>query len=384
MAHIQRRGTRPNYRYRVRYVDDTRRERSRTFTLKGDADDFLTSVSHQLLAGTYIDPAAGRITLKAYAETWRVNQAHLRPKSKASLEQGFRVHVYPHIGDRSLSSIRPSDVAAWQRQLLRPVGPLAPATVKRIRGQLSAMFKAAILDRVVNVNPCAGVRAPKVDRVEVVPLTVDQVRTLEANLLLRCQKVSDRARYQAVVPFVAGSGLRYSEAFGLTVDRVDFLRKTVRVDRQLVRRAKGGAPVFGPPKTPKSTRTVPVAEVTILRLAEHLAKYPPGPHGLVFATTTGAAVERDVFGAPWRVAARSVGLADDKGLHQLRHFYASLLIAAGRSVIEVQARLGHESAEETLKTYSHLWPSHEDGTRAAIEAVLGGPSQAVSAAARPS
>ena len=57
--------------------------------------------------------------------------------------------------------------------------------------------------------------------------------------------------------------------------------------------------------------------------------------------------------------------------HDLRHFYASLLIRHGESVKVVQARLGHSSAAETLDTYSHLWPDSEDQTRNAIAAVLG-------------
>lgn len=63
-----------------------------------------------------------------------------------------------------------------------------------------------------------------------------------------------------------------------------------------------------------------------------------------------------------------------KGLrfHELRHFYACLLIRFGESVKVVQERLGHASATETLDTYSHLWPDSEDRTRAAVDDVLGG------------
>jgi integrase len=57
--------------------------------------------------------------------------------------------------------------------------------------------------------------------------------------------------------------------------------------------------------------------------------------------------------------------------HDLRHFYASLLIRHGESVKVIQARLGHASASETLDTYSHLWPDSEDRTREAVDAVLG-------------
>ena len=52
-------------------------------------------------------------------------------------------------------------------------------------------------------------------------------------------------------------------------------------------------------------------------------------------------------------------------LHDLRHFYASGLIAAGCDVVTVQRGLGHAPATTTLRTYAHLWPTAEDRTRAA-------------------
>ena len=60
-----------------------------------------------------------------------------------------------------------------------------------------------------------------------------------------------------------------------------------------------------------------------------------------------------------------------RGLHALRHYYASLLIRHGESVKVVQERLGHASATETLDTYSHLWPDSDDRTRQAVDLVLG-------------
>jgi integrase len=57
-------------------------------------------------------------------------------------------------------------------------------------------------------------------------------------------------------------------------------------------------------------------------------------------------------------------------LHDLRHFYASGLIASGYDVVTVQRALGHTSATTTLSTYSQLWPSAEDRTRAAAQALF--------------
>jgi Phage integrase family len=58
------------------------------------------------------------------------------------------------------------------------------------------------------------------------------------------------------------------------------------------------------------------------------------------------------------------------GMHDLRHYYASLLIRHGESVKTVQRRLGHATAAETPDTYSHLWPDSDDRTREAVDAIL--------------
>ncbi|MGI8888891.1 MAG: tyrosine-type recombinase/integrase, partial [Nocardioidaceae bacterium] len=66
-------------------------------------------------------------------------------------------------------------------------------------------------------------------------------------------------------------------------------------------------------------------------------------------------------------------------LHDLRHFYASGLIAAGCDVVTVQRSLGHPKATTTLNTYAHLWPTAEDRTRKAAELIMSaslGPEEA--------
>ena len=73
-----------------------------------------------------------------------------------------------------------------------------------------------------------------------------------------------------------------------------------------------------------------------------------------------------------RVARAQVpGLPAGSRFHDLRHYFASLLIASGMDVKVVQARMRHASAKTTLDTYGHLWPDSDDSTRAAIDAVLG-------------
>ncbi|MEO6121226.1 MAG: tyrosine-type recombinase/integrase, partial [Acidimicrobiales bacterium] len=84
----------------------------------------------------------------------------------------------------------------------------------------------------------------------------------------------------------------------------------------------------------------------------------------------------------WRPAVARAGHLGAH-FHDLRHFYASLLIHHGESVKVVQARLGHANASETLDTYSHIWPDSEDQTRLAVDSVLGARADTVRTATAP-
>jgi integrase len=72
------------------------------------------------------------------------------------------------------------------------------------------------------------------------------------------------------------------------------------------------------------------------------------------------------------VATRSQieGLPEGFSFHDLRHYFASLLIASGADIKTVQARLRHATATTTLDTYSHLWPDADESTRTAVAAVI--------------
>jgi integrase len=74
-------------------------------------------------------------------------------------------------------------------------------------------------------------------------------------------------------------------------------------------------------------------------------------------------LDQNSVGYLWRKAKAAAGV--EYRLHDLRHFYASVLIAAGCDVVTVQRAMGHKSATVTLNTYSDRWPKAEDRTRKA-------------------
>jgi len=353
---------RPDGQWRARYRDSAGKEYAKHFARKVDGQRWLDEVTASVVTGQYVDPRAGKVTFREYAELWRAAQVH-RPTTQAHTETMLRRHAYPVLGDRPLASILPSDVQAWVKRMVAGVdgrAALSPSTVGVVHGIVSGIFRAAVRDRRVVANPCTGTKLPKVHRTRVQPPTTEEVRRLEAAMA---------PRWRALVTLSAGTGMRHGECLGLTVDRVDFLRRQLVVDRQLVT-VPGGEPFLAPPKTSASVRTIPLPQVVVEALAEHLRLHPSG--GYVFVDDQGGPMRRTAFSARvWRPAIRAAGLSTSFTFHHLRHYYASLLIRHGESIKTVQARLGHASAAETLDTYSHLWPDSEDRTRSAIDAVLG-------------
>jgi hypothetical protein len=111
-------------RYRVRYTDPDGHERSKSFPDrdKRAAEAFLVTVEADKLRGSYIDPQAGRISLRRYASDWLAGQT-FDESTREATESRLRVHVYPYLGDRGLSGIRPSHVPG--------LGPSAPTTWPR-------------------------------------------------------------------------------------------------------------------------------------------------------------------------------------------------------------------------------------------------------------
>ncbi|HEU0237841.1 MAG TPA: site-specific integrase [Micromonosporaceae bacterium] len=333
--------------YLVRWRDDAGRQHKRSFVRKVDADRYATEIGHTMLAGTYVDPKLGRETFKAYAERWRAVQPW-RPNTSTRVASELGRHVYPVVGARPVAAVRPSEISALVASLSIS---LSPATVRVTMSTVRAIFRAAVRDRVVAANPCDGVKLPAVERRQVVPLTADQVRAIATHL---------PGRYAAIPVVGAGTGLRQGELFGLQVPDVDFLRRTMRVARQV--QPHGVVPL----KTAGSARTIPLGTVVVAALAEHLSRYPAGGDGWVFTDEDGRPLNRRSLERAWVAAVAAAGLPK-LGMHQLRHTFASMLIGAGQSVKVVAERLGHSTVTETLNTYTHLWPADEDRTRDAVD-----------------
>ncbi|MFG2052687.1 tyrosine-type recombinase/integrase [Micromonospora sp. NPDC048930] len=339
----------------VRWRDQAGKQRKRGFARKLDADRFRAEVEHKLNSGTYVDPAAGRVTFEAYAERWRAMQPH-RPNTAARTRSQLTKHVYPVLGPRPLAQIVASELQAFVTGL-----PVAPSSVRPIWATVRAILSAAVRDRAIPYDPADRVKLPELPRQQITPLTVEQVERLAGRIL---------PRYRALVVVGAGTGLRQGELFGLQVADVDFLRRTLTVDRQ-VQPGPSGTVVPGPLKNRHSYRTLPVGRVVVDALAAHLEAHGSrSREAYVFRDDDGQPLHRNRFNRDVWAPARTAAGLPEVTCHDLRHFFASVLIGAGHNPKAVAERLGHADPAMTLRVYAHLWPDDDDRTRQAIDDVF--------------
>jgi integrase len=360
--------------YRVQWREHPNADKQyRFFKLKSEADAHLAKVLQGLNSGTYINEAAGRITFRDYAEAWRKDRVHA-PGTAVSVEQQLRLHVYPVIGHRPMNAIRTSEIEALVKRMeVTPVAtnadkPLAASTIALTYGRVVAVFRAAVRDRIIALSPCVDITLP--DR-----KPANTLQVLEPGQVLDLVDAVPQ-RYRAVIITAAGTGLRPGELFGLTVDRVEFLRQRIRVDQQLVR-VPGGVKLTHKLKTPTSYRDVPLADSVAQAIAAHLDAYGPHPEmNLVFTSEWGGPIQQFPFSQMFENARLRAGIGEWRWgdeveaptPHDLRHFYASMLIRSGEASPKVvAARMGHSSIKVTYDTYGHLFSDEEDRTRQAVE-----------------
>jgi integrase len=259
------------------------------------------------------------------------------------------------------------------------------------RGLLSGVVDRCIELGYLTRNPAKGVRLPEGRRVavdaeddeddgEMVCLTHDEWDVLYDSFT---------PHYQPFIRFLAGTGCRWGEAVVLRRRDVDLGARTVKIRRAL-KWSSDGNRVIGPPKTKKGKRTIalPAEVVEDLRpLLEGKAA-----SDLVFTAPRGGMIAHRTFwsknwrpaiwraqhcaehtdpacrcgtGEPQRCKVHDVApppcgcpgtLLQTPRIHDVRHTHASWLLANGTPIHVVQARLGHESIQTTVDTYSHLLP----------------------------
>jgi integrase len=334
-------------RWQARWRDPAGRQHKKAFAKKSDAERYLAKLHVDMRVGAYVGPELARTTVGQWCDTWMAGYAR-----RGSTVRQAGVHlaqIRAEFGALPLAAVRPSRVRSWLARL--QADGYSPSYVDALHRRLSQLMSAAVDDGMIARSPCSRRTAPGAPRQRPYVATTEQVWALHGAM--------PDLRLQTAVLLGAFAGLRASEACGLRVSDVDFLRAVIHP----VVQARGE-----PLKTEMSRTPVPIAR----GLAEALSAY--------VARTGGDTILAGAAGEPLTVSTLDKAMRQTRGgvdglpagfrYQDLRHYFASLLISSGADVKVVQARLRHTSATTTLNTYGHLWPDSDESTRAAVQAVF--------------
>jgi integrase len=182
----------------------------------------------------------------------------------------------------------------------------------------------------------------------------------EAKALLDALSPEDRPVWATAL----FAGLRRGEIKGLRWSEVEFEHGLIRVEQAWDDKE-------GPiePKSRAGRRRVPLAKPLRSQLAAHRLISQGGEAELVFGRGSDTAIDTTALVARARTAWRRCGLRPI-GLHECRHTYAALMIAAGVNAKALSAYMGHSSITVTLDRYGHLMPGHEEAAAAMLAAYL--------------
>jgi integrase len=358
MAYVRRRKTDTVPRFDVCWRENGR-ERSRTFTFRKDAERFRVEVERRLqLGGLYEAPP---ITLEAARESWK--QRWQIGKAASTVKR--KDEAWPHVQKLEtvpLAALTP----AMLEDTIAAAARVAPRQAQLALGTVKQVLRDA-MRRGQRVDPALlEVKAPGYEEREPVFLSAAEVEHL----------ASWCAEPQLIV-FAALSGLRLGEVLALRDSDVNLEDGFVLVSRS----ARKG--VEGRTKTRKRRRVYLCARA-LKALREQLLARRPNAKGLVFSSPRSDSVwnsdnfRADVFAKAVERAAATLQPArrtdfERLDFHDLRHTFASLMIAAGANPLQLADALGHSDQygrpDPTLvwKRYGHLYPGSAREAAAALD-----------------
>jgi integrase len=343
--------------YRVRLWDAQRQERIvKPFQSFAEAQSWRKDALIQLRRGRPVN--AGSATLRAASDAWLDGTIQTRsgdrykPAAIRSYEASLRLRVLPKLGEESLADIRRADLQELVEELVG--AGVAPNTIEATFIPLRAIFRREVHRDRLKVNPCGGLELPKArtrrDRI---------ASPREGASLLAALPVGDRAIWATAMY----AGLRRGELRALRARSLDVRAGLIDVER-------GWDDVEGEIETKgRNRRRVPIPGVLREHLLEHVMRTGRREDDLVFGATVAEPFNpkhlTDRADAAW-TAAELVRIT----LHECRHTFASLMIAAGVNAKALSEYMGHANIAITFDRYGHLFPGNEQEAADLLDAYL--------------
>jgi integrase len=343
------------------------------FKTHGEARRRLNEILVEIDRGSYVNPKGG--SFAQFAEEWLAGRLSIEGGTLSAYASIIRKHLIPSLGELEVAEIELHHVQNLATAL---AGRLSSKTIGNIMTLLNTMLDGKFGQSAVKVgyirhNPAKGIELPPDHGEEIIPPTADQV-----SLLINAAREIGGIAY-AIVLLAASTGMRRGEILALRYCDIDWFSSELLI-RQAIKKAKATDGVhkwqwkLGAPKSRKSGRRIGLTE-TARSLLAGLKELNGGDDliftkGMVDLKPPAAWIDPDYFDASlFGPIADKAGLSGMR-FHDLRHFFASVLIAQRESAKYVQDQMGHSSIQVTFDTYGHLFPQAKQDSVRRLDATL--------------
>ena len=268
---------------------------------------------------------------------------NLKPSTIRSYHDHYRLHIKDFFLDIKLVEINTMILLRFIKTKKKE--GLSNKTINNILTTIVTIFNWAIENGYTNYNPAQIVKKLKVENLEMNFLTSSEITAV-----LEYAQMNYPDFYPLLLTAIY-SGMRRGEILALTWDCVNFKECKIKVRKTLY---KGQ---FLTPKTKNSIRDIRVPQkiIEVLKLHKSMQEFE-NPLNLVFSQENGKPIDADnMVKRRFNKVLKGANVTQIR-FHDLRHTYASLLLAKDMNIKYIQKQMGHANFEITMNTYAHLMP----------------------------
>lgn len=315
----------------------------------------LRAIAQQLDESRYVEPSA--VTVEKWLRTWfdEYFRTNHRASTASVYDSHINTHLVPALGAMKLQKLRPEHIQAMINDE-RQAG-LSAGTVRKTVEVLKCALNQAVDNGLIPWSPADKVVQPKAEQKDIDFLTPSEVAAL-------VKELPDSTSGRALL-FILNTGLRVSEVCGLRWQDVQLkqfsIRQVIMRTKAFDGKANSTELTAAPPKTKASQRDIPLlpAARRIIdreRLVNRANRLRAGAlwadNDLVFCTPVGTPKDPANLRRTLSDALKKAGLKH-RGIHALRHTFATNAIHSGMDVSSLAAIIGHTKIAFTLQTYVH-------------------------------
>ena len=329
----------------------------------------LKDALYSLDRGDYVAPC--KMTVGEWLDKWAEDYlGSVKPATVCAYKAIIKTHLKPGLGAVKLSALDTHIIQNFYNNLISPQKDkkaASPKTVKNTHGVLHKALQQAVSNGYLRTNPTDACVLPRVEKKQIKPLDEDQITAFLQAIR------GHQFEYLFVVTLF--TGMRESEALGLTWDCVNLENSTITINKQLqMVRGGNGEYRLAPTKNSKC-RTVSIAPF----VAETLRKVQREQQankarcgtmwnetGFVFTNPFGEHLKTHTVYKNFKTVVKKLGY-DNARFHDLRHSYAVASIKSGDDIKTVQENLGHATASFTLDVYGHVTDQMKRDSAARME-----------------